>query len=309
MMRSLAVAFLGSLAACLLTSSGSMAQTATGQPPAEQPATGQPAAPDASAPADSDKVPVIHLPKDFWGIELRARAPFTGHPDVFGLWKLEDGSLAVGIFWKNAGELKPDAATILNLSSGAPALPDEEAWKAANDDDEMSKLEERYKMTWFKPSQAGIELAGSGKPVTMIEKNGKDCHAPIFDSLLSGEARIAILKPFAVPYRFDLAGCGEGLAGDAVTVYKTIYLILVPVDDGTFLGLEINFPEADDTPATLIVRFRPDLTSPFFEQKSDYQRVDYVRIMRYLEQGFRDNPQQAILDLQQAATNAQSQVK
>ncbi len=235
--------------------------------------------------------------------------PFTGHPDIYSLWKLADGSLAVGIFWKNAGELQPAAASILNLSTGAPALPDEEAWKAANDDGEMARMEERHQMTPFKPSEAGIRLAGSGAPVTMIENKSKPCRAPIFDSLASGAARIAILKPFSRPYRFELAGCGEGLSGNAVTLYKTVYLILVPVEDGTFLGLEINFPEADDTPATLIARFRPDLSSPFFEQKSDYVRVDYARIARYLEMDFRDNPQQALLDLQQIATGNQPKGK
>ena len=139
----------------------------------------------------------------------------------------------------------------------------------------------------------------------MIEDKAKECRAPFFDSLAGPAQRIAIFKPFSRPHRFDLAGCGAGLSGDALALYKTIYLVMVPVDDGTFLGLEINFPEADDTPTTLIVRLRPNLTSPFFDRPSDYIRVDYPRIARFVETGFRANPQQAILDMQQAVTAAQ----
>jgi hypothetical protein len=299
-MRRPAPALLASLAACCLAAAPAWAQ-ATAAP---QAAPGAP--PAASAPED---ITPIHLPKDFWGLELRARAPFTGHPDIFRLWRLESGSLAVGIFWKNEGELKPAAASILDLASGAPALPDEEAWKAANDDAEMTKMEMRHAMQPIIPTEAGIRLAGREASVKMIEGKDKKCHAPIFDSLASGAARIAILKPFSRPYRFDLAGCGDGLSGNAVALYKTVYLILVPVDDGTILGLEINFPEADDTPATLIVRLRPDLTSPFFAQKSDYIRVDYARITRMVDVGFSDNPQQALLDLQRLAAAAQAKMK
>jgi hypothetical protein len=245
------------------------------------------AAAQTRAPDKDD--PQLRVAPDFWGVELLAPAGARGGYTT--PLALADGSVVVWVGWWGGDE--PGAATLYDLVKRDRLMPDAEASKIRGKEGEAELKRLGLRRVGFR--HLGTQPpAGAFRLILKMREELEPfaaCTFPYNQVVTNGSDQVIVVKPSPLSYRWDMKKC-TGKEGEVLVSSFSTSFRFIPLDDGTSLGMGHD----DLSPGSVvIIRFKPDITSPFLDTSPSYARLDYRRDIVSRADEFRNDPGAAIV--------------